>query len=193
MSSNPGVFLTKNLQPKKITTWAALSAQGLIGLIFVKKNVDSPVYWKILKEEAFSQFTAMKNFLKFWFQQDGAKAHTADLTLDLVKTHFEKRVILNHFPLKKRGLELAAVQPRSQSFGLFPLLLCNGLVLRKETDNDFGSAKKYHRYFRLALRGSGHFLVNYPDLREAFGASCGEEGWTHRKCYNLSCLTGVLP
>ncbi len=45
----------------------------------------------------------MKKFSKFQFQQDGAKAHTADLTLDLVETHFKKRVILNHFPLKKKG------------------------------------------------------------------------------------------
>ncbi len=81
-----------------------LSAQGRIGPIFVEKNVDSPVYRKILKKEAFLQFTTMKKFLKFWFQQDGAKAHTADLTLDLVETHFKKRVISNRFPLKKRGI-----------------------------------------------------------------------------------------
>ncbi len=44
----------------------------------------------------------MKKFSKFWFQQDGAKEHTADLTLDLVETHFKKRVISNRFPLKKK-------------------------------------------------------------------------------------------
>ncbi len=77
--------------------------QGLIGLIFVEKNVDGPVYWKILKKETFPQFTVMKKFSKFWFQQDGAKAHTANLTLDLVETHFKKRIILNCFPLKKKG------------------------------------------------------------------------------------------
>ncbi len=75
----------------------------LIGPIFVEKNVDGPVYWKILKKETFSQFTAIKNFLKFWFQQDGAKAHTADLTLDLVEIHFKQHVISNRFPLKKKG------------------------------------------------------------------------------------------
>ncbi len=100
------MFLTKNLHPKKITVWAALRVQGLIGPIFVKKNVDGLVYRKTLKEEAFSQFIALKKFLKFWFQQDGAKAHTADLTLHLVETHFKKRVITNRFPLKKRGAEV---------------------------------------------------------------------------------------
>ncbi len=69
-SSNPAVFLTKNLHPKKITVWVALSTQGLIGPIFVQKNVDSLVHRKILKKEVFPQFTAMKQFLKFWFQQD---------------------------------------------------------------------------------------------------------------------------
>ncbi len=179
----------KNLHPKKITIWAALSAH--ISPIFIVKNVDGPVYRKILKKKAFPQFTTMKKFLKFRFEQDGAKAHTADLTLDLVETHFKKHIISNHFSLKKKGLELAAVQPQSQSFELFPLGLCKASMLCKQTDNDFDSAKKYDLYFRLAWRRSGHFLIGYVELPEAFGASCG--GWTHRKCYNLSCLTRVLP
>ncbi len=66
------------------------------------------------------------------------------------------------------------------------------MVLRKQTDNDFSSVKKYQRYFLLASSESGHFLVDYPELPEAFGASCGEGGQIHRKCYNLSCLTRVL-
>ncbi len=37
--------------------------QGLIGPIFVKKNVDGSVYQKILKKEAFLQFSAMKKLL----------------------------------------------------------------------------------------------------------------------------------
>ncbi len=102
-SSNPGIFLTKNLHPKKITVWAALGTQGLISPIFVWKNIDGPVYRKILKKKAFPQFTVMKKFSKFWFQQDGAKAHTADVTLHLIETHFKKRVLSNHFSLKKKG------------------------------------------------------------------------------------------
>ncbi len=103
VGSNPGVFLTKNLHPKKITIWAALRTQGPISPIFVEKNVDGRGNQKILKKDAFLQFMAMKNFLKLWFQQDGAKAHTVDLTLDLVETYFKKCVISNCFPLKKRG------------------------------------------------------------------------------------------
>ncbi len=119
MSSNPSVFLTKNLPPRKITLWVVLSAQGLIGPIFAEKNVDGPVYRKILKKMAFLKFMEMKKISKFWFQQDAAKAHTADLTLDLVETHFKKRVISNCFPLKKRGLELATVQPDLSPFDYF--------------------------------------------------------------------------
>ncbi len=136
-----------NLHSKKITIWASLSAQGLIGPIFVKKNVDGPVYQKILKKEAFPQFTVMKKFLKFWFQQDGAKAHMANLTLDLVETHFKKSIISNHFPLETRGAGTGHHTARSQSFGLFPLGLCKGPMLHKQTNDDLGSAKKYHQYF----------------------------------------------
>ncbi len=97
------MFLVKTLHPKKVTVRAALSAQWVISPIFAEKNVDNPVYWKILKKEASPQLTLMKKFSKFWFQRDGAKAHMVDLTLDLVETHFKKRVISNHFPLKKKG------------------------------------------------------------------------------------------
>ncbi len=148
-----GEFISRrifNEEPafKENHVWATLSVQWLIGPIFVEKNVDGPVYRKILKKEAFPQFKALKNFSKFWFQQDGAKAHTVDLTLDLVETHFKKRVISNHFPLKKkRGAEVGRRTPQSQSFGLFPLGLYKGPVLGKQTDNDFGSAKKYHQHF----------------------------------------------
>ncbi len=34
---------------------------------------------KILKKKVFLQFTVMKIFSRFWFQQDGAKAHTVGL------------------------------------------------------------------------------------------------------------------
>ncbi len=68
-SSNPGMFLTKNLHPKKITVSAALNTQGLISpTFFVEKNVDSLVYRKILKKKAFPLFMVMKKFSKFWFQ-----------------------------------------------------------------------------------------------------------------------------
>ncbi len=76
--------VTKNLHPKKITVWPALSMQRLISPIFADENVDGPVYRKILKKGAFPQFTAMETFSKFWFQHGGAKAPTTDLTLDLL-------------------------------------------------------------------------------------------------------------
>ncbi len=84
----------------------------------------------------------MKKFSKFWFQQDGAKAHTADVTLNLVETRFKKCVISSHFPLKKMGSGAGRCAARSQSFGLFPLGLCKGPVLHKQTKKDFGSVKK---------------------------------------------------
>ncbi len=187
---NSVLFLTKNLHQRK-SPYGRPSARK--GLLVVEKNVDGPVYRQILKKEPFAQFTVIKKFLKFWFQWDGSKAHTADLTLDFVETHFKKRVISNSLPLKKGELELAAIQPRSQFFRLFLLRLCKRPVLRIQTDNNFGCTKKYRRYFQLASRESGHFLVVYPELPEAFGTNCGEKGWTHRKRYNLSCLTRVFP
>ncbi len=67
------------------------------------------------------QFTTMKKFSKFWFQQDGAEAHTADLTLDLVEIHFKKRLISKRFLLKKRVAGSGCCTAQSQFFGLLPL------------------------------------------------------------------------
>ncbi len=72
---------------------------------FHREKFDGPVYWKILKKTLPApHFMVMKKFSKFWFLRDGAKAHTADLTLDLVETRYKKCVISNRFPLQKRGL-----------------------------------------------------------------------------------------
>ncbi len=187
------MFLTKNLHPKKSQYGWRLGGGRAYRSDFRREKYGRPVYRKILKKEAFHQFTTMKKFSKFWFQQDVAKVHTADLTLDLFETHFKKCVISNRFPLKKKGTGAGRSTAPISFLWTISTGLCKGPLLHKQTDNDFGSAKKYHRYFRFASRGSGHFLVSYPELPEAFRASCGEGGWTHRKCYNFSCLTSVLP
>ncbi len=134
-----------------------------------------------------------KDFRNFGFNRMGLR-HTwliwPWLWLKLTSRSASFRTI---FHSKKRGAGAGRHTARSQSFGLFPLGLRKGPVLRKQTDNDFSSVEKYYQYFWLASRGSRHFLVGYPELPEAFRATCGNGGWTHQKCYNLGCLTRVLP
>ncbi len=132
---------------------------GLINPIFTEKKVHDPVYQKILKKEAFSQFMAMKTFLKFWFQQDGAKAHTTDLTLDLIEIHFKKSVGLNHFPLKKKETGAGCCIVPISVLWTISSGLCKGPVLRKQTDNDFGSAKNITDIFNSLQEDPGIFSL----------------------------------
>ncbi len=141
------------------------------------------------EKRSLPQFTVMKKFSKFWFQPDGIKAHTADLTLDLVETHFKKRVILNHFPLKKRGLELAAIQPDLSPLDYFLW----GYVRDQCYANRLSMIS--------ALRKNIIFLTRFEWIRAFSGWLPGTSGgvwrelWrgrVHRKCYILSCLTRVL-
>ncbi len=103
----------------------------------------------------------LHKFLKFWFQQDRVKATHGRSDLGFGWNSLQEA---RHFELfsakKKGGLELATVQPRSQSLGLFSLgYVKDWCYANRPTMNC--SAKKYYRYFRLASRGSGHFLVGY--------------------------------
>ncbi len=170
----------------------ALSAQGLIGPIFVAKNVDGPVYRKILKKEDFPQFTAMKKFWNFGINRMGLR-HTW-LIWPWIWLKFTSRSVSFQtiFCSKKGGWSWLPYSPDLSPFDYFLWGYAKDRCYANRATTFSTLWKKYHWYFRLASRGSGHFLIGYQELPKAFRASCREGGWTQRKCYNLSCLIRVL-
>lgn len=96
-SENPREFDVTTLHPKRVTVWAALCVQAIIGPVFIESNVTGESYREMLEGEVLPVMHAMPNSNRFIFQQDGAKPHTSDETLLFLRRHFKNRVISNRF------------------------------------------------------------------------------------------------
>ncbi len=92
------MFKMTELHPKWVTVWAALSAKGIIGLFFTDKTVIGPWYQKLLNKQVIPKMRKRRDCKRIIFQQDGAKVHTANETLDLLRRIFSKHVISNRYP-----------------------------------------------------------------------------------------------
>ena len=56
-------------------------------------SVNTDAYIKMLKTHIIPQMKKMKNFQKFWWQQDGASCHCSKKSLDFLEGHFGDRII----------------------------------------------------------------------------------------------------
>ena len=98
-SSRPNKVATKSLHSPKCTVWAAISARGIIGPIFIEESgaavtVTKERYVEVLKTFKSELQTLYPSLMsKFWFQQDGASSHTLNLSRDWLKEYFGGRVI----------------------------------------------------------------------------------------------------
>ena len=98
-SSRPSEVVTMPLHSPKCTVWAAISARGTIGPIFIEESgaavtVTKKRYVEVLKtfkSEFQTLYPSLMN--KFWFQQDGASSHNSNLSRDWLKENFGSRVI----------------------------------------------------------------------------------------------------
>jgi len=99
-TEKPEYHLEKSLHSEKVTVWAALSKDGIIGPFFFEdqdghaETINSERYLCILKKK-FVPALRRKGFSldHIWFQQDGATPHTSSAVLDWIKDTFEDRVI----------------------------------------------------------------------------------------------------
>lgn len=99
-NNNPREKHQQPLHSPKVTVWAAMSAHGIIGPFFFEDanhrtvTVNSERYRAML--ENFLE-PELQNFAGFnqntWFQQDGATAHTANLSMQVVQRMFPEKVI----------------------------------------------------------------------------------------------------
>ena len=98
-SSRPNEVATKPLHSPKCTVWAAISARGIIGPIFIEESgaavtVTKERYVEVLKTFKSELHTLYPSLMSnFWFQQDGASSRTSNLSRDWLKENFGGRVI----------------------------------------------------------------------------------------------------
>lgn len=97
-TQNPRVMHEKPLHPLKATVWCGVHAGGVIGPYFFEDAIGNTVtvngerYRAMINDFLLPELNE-RGLVNMWFQQDGATAHTARATMDIVKEAFPGRVI----------------------------------------------------------------------------------------------------
>lgn len=112
-TENPRVMHEEPLHPLKVTAWCAVHAGGVIGPFFFENaagqttTVDGARYRAMLTEFFLPELDEL-GLVDMWFQQDGATAHTARATTDILKDAFPGRLISRfgdlHWPARSPDL-----------------------------------------------------------------------------------------
>ena len=97
-ADNPKLIHQKPLHSQKVTVWCAVSKFGVWGPYFFEDSlkvvtVTSERYVKMLLEFVKPKLRELHIDSKIWFQQDGATAHTARLSLTVLQEMFPGRVV----------------------------------------------------------------------------------------------------
>ena len=98
-TSPPVEVAERLLHSCMITAWVAISSRGIIAPFFFERNgvtvtVNSERYVEVLDKfwiELQRRFNSTLN--RQWFQQDGATPHTANVSIEWLKQHFEERIV----------------------------------------------------------------------------------------------------
>lgn len=95
---NPHVMVETEQYPEFVTVWCGISAKGIIGPYFFEKegervSVDATRYCEMIKRFFIPQLQKKSIKTGFWFQQDGATAHTAKKSMSLLRERFPNRMI----------------------------------------------------------------------------------------------------
>ena len=96
---NTHMIVEKPLHVVKCTVWCAVASSGIIGPYFFEENdeavtVNGARYRKMLSRYFVPNLKRkFGNIRHQWFQQDGATAHTAKPTLNLIRSNFGQRII----------------------------------------------------------------------------------------------------
>jgi hypothetical protein len=64
--------------------WAGISSRGVIGPFFTATRLNATEYMEILKDKFLPSAKRMMKGEEFWFQQDGAPAHSARTIMDFL-------------------------------------------------------------------------------------------------------------
>ena len=95
--NNPHELHQRPLHCERVTVWCAFSRVGIIGPYFFEENGGTVTVNAARYREMISTFFLPKleqmDIGNVWFQQDGATAHTARGSMELLREHFPERLI----------------------------------------------------------------------------------------------------
>ena len=97
-SQQPHTIVERPMHPPRVTVWSGFWSGGIIRPFFFENDAGNAVtvngerYRAMLTNFLWPQIDTM-NVDDLWFQQDGATCHTSRLTIDLLRTKFNDRII----------------------------------------------------------------------------------------------------
>ena len=92
------MILEKPMHPQRVTVWCGFWSGGIIGPFFFENEQGAAVtvngvrYCAMINDFLFPALEE-EDIGNIWFQQDGAPCHTAHVSIDLLRTVFEDRII----------------------------------------------------------------------------------------------------
>ena len=92
-TENPQICVESTSYPERITVWAAISNQGIIGPFFNHQTISGKVYMDILENHFLPSARENGQIDRYWFMQDGATPHRTAAVFELLNQHFDDRVI----------------------------------------------------------------------------------------------------
>lgn len=115
-ADNPRQLHQKPLHSLKVSVWCGISKLGIIGPYFFEENdttvtVNSVRYVNMLRNFLAPTLRELNvDTTRIWFQQDGATAHTANNSMNVVKRMFRGHVISRfgdvHWPARSPDLSM---------------------------------------------------------------------------------------
>ena len=91
--SNPYIGIEKPLYDQKILVWCAISANRVFGPYYFEDTVNQHNYLEMLKNYFWPKVLKTAEYKKYYFQQDGARPHTAKTVQTWLKDQFEEKFI----------------------------------------------------------------------------------------------------
>lgn len=95
---NPEKYREKPLHDKRVTVWAGICSECIIGPFFFENDKGEAVTvngarYRTMIDTFLREEVENHGLEDHWFQQDGAPAHTARLTINLLKEMFPSRLV----------------------------------------------------------------------------------------------------
>ena len=98
--TKPNIYTEKSNHAEKITVWAALSTNGIIGPLYFEdidgntETINSERYLTLLKHKLLPELRRRGvDVTQVWFQQDGDTPHTAHHVLKWLTKTFASRIV----------------------------------------------------------------------------------------------------
>jgi hypothetical protein len=91
--TNPNYKVAKPNAYGGVMAWCAVTWNGLIGPFFPEGKINAEVYQEMLENEFLPELRKRVDPRSTWFQQDGARAHTAQTTQQYLNGVFGKHWI----------------------------------------------------------------------------------------------------